>query len=270
MSFTVESPHQINLYWAGHVTPAKADGDIPVLVIRLRRDYAPANTCSARQAWKRCFNILRDYLGVQFCFMFQVGESAVQNWCFPRVIWLPSRHERKSYDSGMYAFNPWDPCQIQIWLSNPRQRFRRTLGRNLLKRTPATGKNGGYVRPDERVFRAPSSPYTGPHECQYLNSKRKRKLIPCSIRPEPEALKALRFRVPDNQPPEKTDPEGDVPNTNTHHFNVPISDPPASRVLEVDAFNSDLVIEEILSDCIGLAEATDSPKTVGDADHLTI
>ncbi|KAI0972365.1 hypothetical protein F4678DRAFT_460587 [Xylaria arbuscula] len=264
MGFFIESPHQINLYWAGDVTPPTIHGHIPALVMRLRRDYMPANTSSARKAWKRCFEILRKRLGPQFCFTFQVGESAVHNWCFPRFIWLPVRRNKaKDNQKSMWLFNPWDPRRFRIWLSNPNIIQGRTLGKALCENTPATAKNGGYVRPDERVFRTPSSPFTGPYELELPQLDFGRLPITGLERKALDA-NASGFGVPDTDPTEMSDSGGGVPGTDTYDFAVPNSGPPEFEFLEFDASDSNLA--NVLHEYTYPTEATDSPSTAGDTD----
>ncbi|KAI0911238.1 hypothetical protein F4823DRAFT_561078 [Ustulina deusta] len=164
--FFIYDNNRVKLYWLGQSPCPDKIGDVPVIVIRLREDYVPRNTVESRLSWKACFHILRMRFGAQFCFTFQIGKRGIQNWCFPRILWVPG------VDSDLNKLcpvNPWDPEQMQSWINAQYSRPVRLEGRGgkksaytlpmailpLTDTTTASRENHGYVLPDERVFHAP-------------------------------------------------------------------------------------------------------------------
>ncbi|KAI1425019.1 hypothetical protein F5Y12DRAFT_398425 [Xylaria sp. FL1777] len=157
MYFYVVHEKRINLRWR-----RKGHGYIPLIVIRLRGDYRPRRTDEARLAWKACFDLLRVRFGHQFCFTFQIGKTALQNWCFPRIIWLGGADVE---GNQLEPYNPWDSVQLEKWIIEEYNHLDQGpwLGTRSKKNsksfvndtTTASHENFGYVRPDERVFHIP-------------------------------------------------------------------------------------------------------------------
>lgn len=136
--FFIYDNNRVKLYWLGQSPCPDKIGDVPVIVIRLREDYVPRNTVESRLSWKACFHILRMRFGAQFCFTFQIGKRGIQNWCFPRILWVPG------VDSDLNKLcpvNPWDREQMQSWINAQYSRPVRLEGRG--------GKKSAYTLPSK-------------------------------------------------------------------------------------------------------------------------